>query len=344
MLGKEHGESAREISVQSKRIPVGDGLRTQVTFDLQDRISWIIRGDGSLVPIQQAFSTLLPAEISQRTGRKVELYNEAIVNEGGVPRTVDLRIGSTLADKPDMILWVLTPRDINDAALTVRLFPTLPTRHELNTYPEVLADIKSCMSKLSTSNTIPPACHDVFELALSIRFSFQASRIRLLLRHFLYMSQSLYVKSYLMNGDDAAFLRTDLSSEWKQRLQQFNGYDLDIEARARAAGVPVAVVLVPDRAQAVMISMGEWPSGYDPYKLGEELRTIVTSHGGNFIDLLPEFRNIPNSVQGYFPVDGHPNAYGHAMISSILAKELTSGTIPGLKFSAQSQVASKHRE
>jgi len=50
-----------------------------------------------------------------------------------------------------------------------------------------------------------------------------------------------------------------------------------------------------------------------------------------YIDILPDFRTIPNPEQGYFPVDRHPNADGHSMISRMLAKELTSGVIPELR-------------
>ena len=60
---------------------------------------------------------------------------------------------------------------------------------------------------------------------------------------------------------------------------------MDMEERAKAAGVPLVAVLVPNRAQSAMISMGEWPAGYDPYKLDNELSAIVTSHGGMYIDI-----------------------------------------------------------
>jgi hypothetical protein len=87
-----------------------------------------------------------------------------------------------------------------------------------------------------------------------------------------------------------------------------------------------------------MISTREWPAGFDPYKMDNELRTIVVNHGGTYIDILPDYRNIPNPAQGYLPVDGHPNAEGHAMISRMLAEELTNGAIPALRVTAQPQV------
>jgi hypothetical protein len=121
------------------------------------------------------------------------------------------------------------------------------------------------------------------------------------------------------------------SDKWEGRLRMFDSDDAEIARQARAAGVPLVSVLVPMRPQAAILSTGSWPAGYDPYKLGNELRTITTSHGGIYLDIFPGFREIPNSEQFYFPVDGHPNADGHAIISRLLAKELTNGSIPALK-------------
>jgi len=86
-----------------------------------------------------------------------------------------------------------------------------------------------------------------------------------------------------------------------------------------------------------MISMGEWPEGFDPYKLDRELRTIVTSHGGTYIDILSDFRTIPNPERAFFPWNPHPNADGHAIIADLLTKRLTSGTISALKVTSQTQ-------
>jgi hypothetical protein len=129
----------------------------------------------------------------------------------------------------------------------------------------------------------------------------------------------------------------------RQALQDFDSYAGDMEARANAAGVPLVIVLLPYRAHAAMISMGEWPAGYDPYKLDQDMRTIVTRHGGTYIDILPDYRNVPDPEEGYFPVDRHPNAHGHAMIARMLAKELTSGAVPALKVVAQPQATLEQR-
>ena len=88
-----------------------------------------------------------------------------------------------------------------------------------------------------------------------------------------------------------------------------------------------------------MVSMGQWPQGYDPYKLDDELRAVIQANGGTYIDILSNFRKIPNPEQYYFPVDGHLDAEGHAVISGLLTESLTGGAIPALKAAPQPQIA-----
>jgi hypothetical protein len=82
-----------------------------------------------------------------------------------------------------------------------------------------------------------------------------------------------------------------------------------------------------------------WPAGFDPYKLDNELRSMIESHGGTYVDILPDFRNIPNTEQGFFPLDVHPNARGHAIICGLLAREITNGAVPVLRVAAPQKAA-----
>jgi hypothetical protein len=146
------------------------------------------------------------------------------------------------------------------------------------------------------------------------------------------------VNHFLMGGLQAGFLRAEPDAEWRQRLGSFDAYAADVERRANIAGVPLVAVLIPNRAQAAMISMDEWPPGYDPYKLGEEVRSIITDHGGTYLDMLKDFRTIPNPEQYYFPVDGHLNAAGQPIVTKVLANELTTGGLPELRVNSRPQV------
>ena len=280
----------------------------------------------------QGIAALLPTKLSRQTGHNIEIYNESLVL--GSPYATSLTFNDLLAAKPDLILWVLSPYDTkSESGPSHRQKLDIAdgtVSSGINSPPGVLTRarkrIYEAMAKGSLSN-----------LALDVWNEHPSS---ILTRHFLYALQSLYVKAFLMGGDsEAGFLRVDWSPEWQEYLREFDTDAASIEGQAKAAGVPIAVVLVPNRAQAAMISMGQWPSGYDPYKIGEELRTIITAHGGIYIDILPEFRNLPNPEQYYYPVDGHPNARGHAIIAEFMARQLTGGAVPALKAVSQQQVA-----
>lgn len=283
---------------------------------------------GLFVPRDMTFAALLPAELSRDTGRKIELYNEAT---GGEFRGGSFPVRSSVGDfkevlsaAPDLILWVVTPNDFKNAS------------HDV-TDPEPHARFQAG-SLTDKRGTSLPTLWD------KLRYRWEASRTALVLKHLLIATESedQYVTSYLKNEDDAGFLKVEPTEQWQRLLKNFQFVAAEFESQARAADIPLVAVLVPNRAQAAMLSMSDWPAGFDPYKLDDELRAIIVSNGGTYIDILPDFRTVPNPEQNYFPVDGHPDADGHALIARLIAKELTSGAVPALKVRGQpQQVASK---
>jgi hypothetical protein len=278
---------------------------------------------GASVPMEQTFAGLLPAEISKRTGRNVEIYNESMFMQS--PGLVALHFNAVLAAQPDLVLWTVIPFDIQGSALSPGFQPM----------PGFLGKTRGRVKAALAADSIQTATQDIL---YTVHDLLDTTSSGLLLEHFLYESQSLYVKAYLKNVDnDSGFLKSHQSARWQTCLQYFAKYAADIEARAKAAGVPLVVVLVPNRAQAAMISMGEWPAGRDPYKLSDELRSIVVSDGATYADILPDYRGIPNPEQGFFPKDGHPNAEGHSTIARLIANELTSGAVPALRVTPGSQ-------
>jgi hypothetical protein len=142
-------------------------------------------------------------------------------------------------------------------------------------------------------------------------------------------SQSQLVKRN--RTSEGQYLSVVPSQARLRHLEEFERYAADIEDRAKAAGVPVVVVFLPTAIQAAMISSGQWSPDIDPFQFDNQLRSIIESHGGTYIDILPDFRNIPNAERGFFPADGHFNPEGHLMISDLLAKKLTGGAVRALK-------------
>jgi hypothetical protein len=270
---------------------------------------------GYYVPREKSFAALLPLQLSRETGHKIELYNEG--SGWGFSHSTDLRFNDVLKEDPDLILWILTPMDVKRASLvlpTADLDPWSGLSPAEKVWKRLQADLKGG------------------GLAVNASELFSRTRTALMVRHYLFENRSQYVKSYLASGDSGVgYLKQDLSPEWETHLRQFDSDAAVIEGRARAEGIPFVAAFIPDRVQAAMISMGQWPKGEDPYKLDNELRAIITCHGGIYLDIAPDFRNIPDPEQGYLTVDGHPNTEGHAIIAGLLARELTSGAIPELR-------------
>lgn len=283
---------------------------------------------GLFVPREMTFAALLPVELSHQTGRTIELYNEATGGRfRGGPFPVQssaVHFKEVLSAAPDLILWIITPMDIENASS--REPSSLQTASQGDSTPGTwsshLQDEWDSLAVMRASS----------ELMKRLRYRWEQTRISFALKYLLLKgdTQDQYVMSYLKNEEDAGFLKANPNTDWQQWLQNFQIDAEDFEKQAHAAGVPFVAVLVPNRAQATMISMGKWPEGYDPYKLDNELRAIIVNHGGTYIDILPDFRTIPSSEQDYFPLDGHPNPEGHAIISRLLTKGLTCDAVPGL--------------
>jgi hypothetical protein len=329
-------------SVCQEKIPEGipteyrfnsDGYRNDV--DLTPKSAGTFRivmvgtsvAAGFRVPREQTFAALLPAELSRRTGSRIELYNEGLPWRS--PHAIGAHFNEVLAAKPDMILWILAPVDIESTSWGAT--DNVDVAH--------LTPIAKLKYYLRTAFAAKP-------MAASMAAIFSHTRSAMLLEEFLYKSQSQYVKSSLMSADyNSAFLKSPRDAQWMGLLERFSGEASAMEERAREAGIPFVAALVPDRTQAAMISlMGGWPVGFDPYKLSHELRAIIESHGGIYVDILPFFRALPNPQSDYFPIDGHPNAAGHATISRLLAAGLGNDAIPGLSFPAKPDVQLKQSE
>jgi hypothetical protein len=290
---------------------------------------------GLFIPREMTFATLLPEELSRQTARNVELYNEATGGKfrGGPFPIADsvLRIPSSFPAAPDMILWIITPMDIENSELEPSVLkpqvPGVTPPEQLETYVGTRGFLSRMENSVAQGN-----------LWSKFRYLWEQSRTSLVIEHYLVASESpsQYVGSYLQNGSNTDFLKTEPSAHWQNLLENFEEQAEGFEKQAHHAGIPFVAVLLPNRAQAAMISTNSWPSGYDPYKLDDELRTIIEDHGGTYVDVLPEFRNEPDTWKNYFPVDGHLNAEGHAMVSRMLAKSLATGAVPPLARSAHS--------
>lgn len=277
------------------------------------------------VPRERTFAALLPEELSRRTGRKVELYNESLPRKSA--HAVDLQFADLLAAKPDLILWVLNYSDVQIASLVA------PS--------DYVAEHASGAAGKQTSSNLR-RLREKAEAALSgfahaVNDSWRETRTYVMLMDLMAATESQ--KNFLKRNrtSESQYLDAQPSQARLDHLKEFDVYAADIEKRAQAAGVTLVAVFVPTRLLAAMISEGEWPPDIDPFSLDKQLKAIIVKHGGTYVDILPDFRDIPDAAQGFFAADVHFNPQGHLTIAGILARELTSGAVPALSASRNSQ-------
>lgn len=273
---------------------------------------------GMWVEREQSFAALLQTELSQHNGRKIEIYNEAM--QWGTPHSVDTRLGEVLAEQPDMVLWPVTPYDIENADL---LHPGAATPDGAPVDCRLESWRRYLQSLWMTWSGDAVAARWQKSLGL-----LNCTRTVFLLQHWLYQSQSQYLKHYLKDGSTSDFLRSHPSQAWQRNAAQFAQYAADIQARTASIGAKLVVVVLPNRAQAAMISLGHWPADFNPYGMGDRVRDIVAGEGGVYVDVLHDFQQIPNPEQYYFAVDGHLNSNGHALVARLLFTALTEGPTP----------------
>jgi hypothetical protein len=275
---------------------------------------------GMRVPREKTFAALLPLELSRETGNKIEVYNEALPYR--TPEVWADHFDEVLEARPDMVLWAMHPNDLQLSNAPLAWIP-----RELNLWQH----IKARFAARSFSQTI--------------EYAFHHTRTSVLLLDALYRDPRRLVKSSLMEPDSLiGYLKDDPSPQWQQRLKVFDEAVAKIEMRTKSAGVPLVVVMLPTHVQANMVTLGEWPEGIDPYKIDRELKSIVTSHGATYIDILPDIRNEPDIQKGFYALDVHPNPLGHAILSGAIAKELTSGPLPALNLATISKSVMEARQ
>ena len=155
------------------------------------------------------------------------------------------------------------------------------------------------------------------------------TRTIFMLQHLLYRSQSQYLGHTLPQGGEIDYLRAVPTAAEREHLQLFADGFRPIAARASAEHIPLAVTLLPSRAQAILLASGDSPPGYDPRELARQSRPIVVSQGARYIDMMSGLRNWPHAGDLFFAVDEHLPAAGHAMYASLLGDGVaTSGLIP----------------
>jgi hypothetical protein len=251
---------------------------------------------GYLVPYQQTFAARAAQQLTQDCRKPVEFQNLASI--GYIWNRLADRVDDAIALHPDAAVIVMVPFDLQQAAAA----PNDPPADRQNDDPGPLKRLDGLIVN---------------------------SRAVVVAQHFMFRQPDLYTKLYLDYGDRADFLRPPFTPAWQDRLQRFDRLMADIADRFRAAGVPLFLVYVPERAQAALLSAHQSPPGVDPYALPRQIGDIARRHGIRFVDLSPTMSRTQDAAALYYPVDGHLSGQGAGMLADVLTRHLRE-TVPPL--------------
>jgi hypothetical protein len=270
--------------------------------------------EGYTVSYEQSFAALLPERLSRATGRTVEIYNEGL--PFGTPHGTLLRFDQVLGAHPDLILWPMTPWDINNVSLTT------PTA---DSHPALTAALKnkSRWERLKLQLTEKRDLNG---------FMTKNSRAYFMIQHLLYKSDSIYLAHSLSGTDPyTSSLMETPGPEWQAKLDQYAIYLSEMAARAKTAGVPFVVIAIPRHAQGVLIAENLQTPGIDPFAFGKQMQRIAEDSGVIYVDILHQFRGIPNVNTMFYPVDQHLSVRGQQVVADLISEGLSQGIIPPAK-------------
>jgi len=270
---------------------------------------------GVFVSYPETFPARVAAALQRKCRRTIDIQNLGVPNTS--PIYVYRRLNEALSLKPDIVLFVLTPFDL-----------------EQRMDPQQLA-------KRNDPNPAINAPGTTIQLSPYKRLQklFTGSRTTYVAQHFLLQNQETFIRLYLLYGDKADFLRQPLTRAWQERFEDLDLIIGDMAQRVRASGSVLLLMPVPSRAEAAVLSYPRTLPRVDPAAFGRHIAQIAQKHHAGYVDLMSEFKQTPHSEDLFYVVDGHVTSEGHALIARGLLQKLTDGSIPPL--SACSGEASK---
>ena len=243
---------------------------------------------GALVNYADSFAARASATLSRRCGDTVDFQNLG-TNPSDTDR-LDLRMSEALALHPAAIVMTIGPFDLihlKDEAQQPAA-NTEATRFDLHSLINLLRE----------------------------------SRLFLVMQYYLYRDPSFQVRSFLLNGDAADYVRSPLSAVWQQRLADFGALLDRMVAFTRPAKVPLLVFYVPERAQAALEALPSEPPGINPLVLGTALEKVASARGVQLFDATKAFATTPDFNSLFYLTDGHPREGGHAALAGMVEQSL----------------------
>ena len=248
---------------------------------------------GLYVPYQQSISAQLGKYLTAACGQKVEVQNLASEYEfWNVLRShFDLAVDL----KPDAVIVAAGPTDIETQD------PELSEKE----------------------NELPP-----LEWKTRIRNLFADSRLRVVLQHLMYQDPDFYLSLYRNSPAKTLYMREPLSDTLRIHLNAYNDLLSQFAAKGKAAGIPIMLAFIPQRAQVGFAADKNRPSYIDPFALNKALAKLASLNGVLFTDTTPDFVKDPRQMDLFLRADGHLDPDGDEVVARSLANTVVQDFAP----------------
>jgi hypothetical protein len=261
---------------------------------------------GYLVDYDQTFSTRAANSLTGILGHRVEIQN---LGRGKcLPICTFHRIDEALALKPDLLLMMISPFDVehvDPAEIADRYNPIPP--------PDFIGETRE-------PDTFKERLHQAFTESSAQAFA----------RYLVFRNPATYVRLYMRNQELSEYVRPPFSPEFDKRLDAVELLLGEMAEKARAANVPFVLIEAPTYMQVSLLSIQTPPPGLDPYAFNRRLQQISERHGIVFIDVLSGFAHQPDPSKFFYIVDSHMNGDGDAIVARTLVEELLKYETPAL--------------
>ena len=258
--------------------------------------------EGYLVEYPDTIAGRLATDLGAMCGRPVDVQNLAAMGYAG-RRLLSLRMDEALTLRPDAVLFVVLPYDIES---------------ELE---DDTGDNAGQAGGVAPRDGVADGNQANLQQRLAMRL--RESRAVTVAEHFLFQQGPTYLSLYLRYGDRADFLRPPFSAAWQERLRRFEMLIAELAQRSHRANVPFTLAFVPQQAQLMLMAGIDRKPGVDPTALPRALAAIASRHGVDFIDTSAALRAERRPGRLYYVVDGHPSGVGQPILALDIARHLT---------------------
>lgn len=131
----------------------------------------------------------------------------------------------------------------------------------------------------------------------------------------------VYAVMYKAKTGEDSYLRKTYSKEWENKMNVAKAVLSEMKAKAKENNIELVLVMIPQKAQALLLEYPEKFKDFDPYHFSRHFHSIGNQLSLPVVDFIDFLASHPNPLSLYFPLDGHLNPEGQRLLGEFMADE-----------------------